>query len=121
MISYRLAAVVVESVDTGDLKSPGSDTVRVRVPSTAPRKRSLLSTRQKRPFSNEARFQRMKKRSRASPYEVPSTAHEWLGALRFMFAKQTLYASASEYFISHSDASLKNRMCCEILNKKGAM
>ena len=63
----------------------------------------------------------MKKRSRASPYEVPSTAHEWLGALRFMFAKQTLYASASEYFISHSDASLKNRMCCEILNKKGAM
>ena len=29
-------AVVVESVDTGDLKSPGSDTVRVRVPPTAP-------------------------------------------------------------------------------------
>ena len=31
-------AVVVESVDTGDLKSPGSDTVRVRVPSAAPNK-----------------------------------------------------------------------------------
>ena len=28
---------MVESVDTGDLKSPGSDTVRVRVPSAAPR------------------------------------------------------------------------------------
>ena len=26
----------MESVDTGDLKSPGSDTVRVRVPSAAP-------------------------------------------------------------------------------------
>ncbi len=36
MLFYTLAAVVVESVDTGDLKSPGSDTVRVRVPSTAP-------------------------------------------------------------------------------------
>ena len=36
MISYPIAAVVVESVDTGDLKSPGSDTVRVRVPSAAP-------------------------------------------------------------------------------------
>ena len=30
---------MVESVDTGDLKSPGGDTVRVRVPSTAPKKR----------------------------------------------------------------------------------
>ena len=35
-------AVVVESVDTGDLKSPGGDTVRVRVPSTAPRKKRDL-------------------------------------------------------------------------------
>ena len=35
-------AVVVESVDTGDLKSPGGDTVRVRVPSTAPRKRETF-------------------------------------------------------------------------------
>ena len=42
MISYRLAAVVVESVDTGDLKSPGSDTVRVRVPSTAPKRASPM-------------------------------------------------------------------------------
>ena len=32
---------MVESVDTGDLKSPGSDTVRVRVPSAAP-KRGIL-------------------------------------------------------------------------------
>ena len=30
-------AAVVESVDTGDLKSLGSDTVRVRVPSAAPK------------------------------------------------------------------------------------
>ena len=29
-------AAVVESVDTGDLKSPGSNAVRVRVPSAAP-------------------------------------------------------------------------------------
>ena len=35
---YSFAAVV-ESVDTGDLKSPGRDTVRVRVPSAAPRRR----------------------------------------------------------------------------------
>ena len=33
----RSHAAVVESVDTGDLKSPGSDTVRVRVPSAAPK------------------------------------------------------------------------------------
>ena len=38
MLLLRIAAAVVESVDTGDLKSPGSDTVRVRVPSAAPRK-----------------------------------------------------------------------------------
>ena len=50
-----------------------------------------------------------------------STAREWLCALRFMFAKQTLHTSTSECFISRSDASLKNRMCCDILNKKGAM
>ena len=31
-----LYAGVVELVDTGDLKSPGGDTVRVRVPSPAP-------------------------------------------------------------------------------------
>ena len=37
MVSLILAAAVVESVDTGDLKSPGSDTVRVRVPSAAPK------------------------------------------------------------------------------------
>ena len=37
MLNYHLAAAVVESVDTGDLKSPGSDTVRVRVPSAAPK------------------------------------------------------------------------------------
>ena len=38
------AAAVVESVDTGDLKSPGSDTVRVRVPSAAPEYLPLLDT-----------------------------------------------------------------------------
>ena len=41
MIPYLPAAAVVESVDTGDLKSPGSDTVRVRVPSAAPKKAPL--------------------------------------------------------------------------------
>ena len=39
-----LAAAVVESVDTGDLKSPGSDTVRVRVPSAAPNKVDSFDT-----------------------------------------------------------------------------
>lgn len=50
-----------------------------------------------------------------------ATAHEWFCALCFMFAKQTLHASVSECFISRSDASLKNRMCCDILNQMGAM
>ena len=30
------SAAVVELVDTGDLKSPGSNTVRVQLPSAAP-------------------------------------------------------------------------------------
>ena len=34
--SHNTYAAVVELVDTGDLKSPGGDTVRVRVPSAAP-------------------------------------------------------------------------------------
>ena len=36
MIPIRHAAVV-ESVDTGDLKSPGGNTVRVQVPPAAPK------------------------------------------------------------------------------------
>lgn len=49
-----------------------------------------------------------------------ATAHEWFCALCFMFAKQTLHASASECLISQSDASLKNSMCCDILNQMGS-
>lgn len=43
MVYYQLpiSAGVVELVDTGDLKSPGSDTVPVRVRSPAPRAEDL--------------------------------------------------------------------------------